>query len=141
MEFRKYHRSLTPNWSNLMISFFEDSLLTPTQTLSIPATNVSEQDSSFTIKMAVPGLEKEDFNVQVENNVLTEFSQKERSAETQEDNLTREEYSYSSFRRSFSLPENAKDDEIDANYKNGELMLTIPKKEVTVTKAKFIEVA
>jgi HSP20 family protein len=124
-----------------MDTFFDDSLLLQEQNLSIPAANVTEGDSSYTIKMAVPGLEKDDFNVEIDNNVLTVSSKKEKSAETQEDNFTRKEYSYSSFKRSFSIPENTNTDSIEANYKNGELILTIPKKEVTVSKSKLIEVA
>ena len=136
-----YNRSLIPNWSNLMDTFFDDSLLLQEQSFNIPAVNETEEDSFYTIKMAVSGLEKGDFNIEIENNVLTISSKKEKSAETQEDNFTRKEYSYSSFKRSFSIPENTKKESIEANYKNRELILTIPEREVTISKAKLIEVA
>jgi len=135
------NRAFNKRWPNFMDSFFEDSILPVPNTYNVPATNVSEQDATYTITVAAPGLSKEDFSVEVEKNVLTISSEKEKSAETKEDQFTRKEYSYESFSRSFVLPEDVLSDDIEANYKNGELILTVPKKEVTISKAKLIEVA
>ncbi|NND80391.1 MAG: Hsp20/alpha crystallin family protein [Maribacter sp.] len=108
---------------------------------NVPAVNVSETDNAFELEMAVPGKSKDDFEITIENNVLTISSEIEDSSETAEKNFTRKEYSYSSFKRSFSLPENVKSDKIDAKYQDGVLKLSIPKTAATVKDAKKIKVA
>lgn len=135
-----YNLSGLPNWSHLVDSLFSNSLLSKNNAFSIPAANVSEHEKKFILKLAVPGLEKKDFDISVDQNVLLISSKQRKSAETQEDNFTKKEYSYSSFKRSFALPENVKNEEVEANYKNGELIITLPKKELSVIKAKQIEV-
>ena len=96
--------------------------------LSMPAVNISESEKSYNLAVAAPGLKKDDFNVHVEGNVLTVSSEKEESKEDKNEDYTRREYNYSSFSRSFTLPEEVKQDEIEAEYKNGELLLTLPKR-------------
>ncbi|MBA9074229.1 HSP20 family molecular chaperone IbpA [Flavobacterium gossypii] len=88
-------------------------------------------------------MEKTDFNIRLDNNILTISSAKERQEETKEDNYTRREFSYQSFQRSFELPKNVVDDEgINARYENGLLRLTIPKKEEAKQKApRIIEIS
>ena len=104
---------------------------------SLPAVNVSEDDKTYTIDVVAPGFNKEDFKINVNDDVLT-ISAESKTESTNNDNNTRQysrrEYSYSSFTRSFSLPDNAKDDAISANYTDGILKLNIPKTE-TQTKA------
>jgi HSP20 family protein len=102
---------------------------TPQRNNSLPAVNISEDDKNFTVEVAAPGFKKEDFKLNVEDDILTI------SAETKQENVeggngkqySRREYSYSSFTRSFHLPENAKDDSINAKYENGILKIMIPK--------------
>ena len=75
---------------------------------SVPAVNVKETDNAYEIEVAAPGLTKKDFNITVDNRMLTIASEKEETKEETEKNYTRREFSYTSFSRSFTLPENVK---------------------------------
>lgn len=108
-----------------------------------PAVNISEDEKSFCVDVVVPGYQKEDFKVNVEDDVLT-ISAESKTETTEEDKnkqYSRREYNYNSFTRSFRLPENAKDDEISAEYKDGILKLSIPKTEQEVKAKKEIQVS
>lgn len=97
---------------------------------SLPAVNIKEDDDNFEVEVAVPGLEKKDFNIEIENDVLIVSSEKEESSEVDDKNYKRKEFNYSSFKRTFSLPENKVDgDKVKANYVDGVLHITLPKKE------------
>ncbi|HHC79069.1 MAG TPA: Hsp20/alpha crystallin family protein, partial [Flavobacteriia bacterium] len=94
---------------------------------TLPAVNIKENDDEFVVEVAAPGMHKKDFNVDFDNDVLTISSEKTTENEDKEDNYTRKEYSYQSFKRSFALPKDTVDsDKIAATYKNGELKITIP---------------
>ena len=107
---------------------------------SIPAVNVSEQDKNYEIELAVPGMHKDDFKVKIENGVLTISAEKKEEKEKKEKNYTRQEYSYTSFSRSFTLPENAKEEDIKAHYEDGVLKLSVAKKVAAISKVKEIAV-
>ena len=109
---------------------------------SLPAVNIKEDDNSFTVEVAVPGMEKKDFHIDLEDNILTISSEKTVEDKEEKDNYTRKEYSYQSFKRSFTLPKNVVDsDKIAAQYKNGELIIAIPKREEAKPKpVRLIEV-
>ena len=97
---------------------------------SLPMVNVKETNDEFVIELAAPGMTKEDFKVNFKNNVITISSEKENNKEEKNENYTRKEFSYQSFQRSFTVPENAvKGDKIGASYKNGILEITLPKRE------------
>jgi HSP20 family protein len=98
---------------------------------TLPAVNVKETEDSFEIEVAAPGMKKEDFKVNIENNVLTISSEKkEERKEEEKGRFTRREFSYQSFQRSFSIPENLVDGEkISARYCEGILCIALPKKE------------
>ncbi len=97
---------------------------------SLPMVNVKETNDEFVIELAAPGMNKEDFKISFKNNVITISSEKENNKEEKKENYTRREFSYQSFQRSFTVPENAvKSDKIAANYKNGILEITLPKRE------------
>jgi HSP20 family protein len=99
---------------------------------SVPAVNVKETDTAFELEMAAPGMEKKDFKVELEQDTLVISAQKENKAEekSEDGKYSRKEFSYQSFRRAFNLPEDmVKSDEISANYKDGILHITVPKKE------------
>ena len=100
----------------------------------IPAVNVRERNKEFVIELAAPGLTKEDFNITVENGVLTIQADREVEKEVKEENFTRKEFNYENFVRSFNLPENVLEDKVEAHYENGILLLTIAKKEVVAEK-------
>ena len=132
-------RAIRP--SNWFEDFFNDDyFFTPSKKETIPATNIEETDEAFILNMAVPGMNKDDINVELDNGMLTVSGKQEETVEEEEKTFTRKEYSFSSFRRSFSLPDNA-EDSITANYKDGILVISIPKKEITVSQAKKVKVA
>jgi HSP20 family protein len=108
----------------------------------VPSVNITENEKEFKIEMAASGLERKDFKVEVENGVLCISSEKEEESNEEKKNYTRREYSYNSFSRSFTLPDNSLPEKINAKYENGVLNITLPKKEVTVSKpAKEIKVS
>ncbi|CAG5072569.1 hypothetical protein DYBT9623_04198 [Dyadobacter sp. CECT 9623] len=109
------------NWGN--------SNYSSTQT-TIPMVNIKESAENFEVEVAAPGMNKKDFKIQLDNNLLTISSQKESEEETEHNGYNRREFSYQSFQRSFLLPKDVVDhDGILAGYENGLLRLTIPKKE------------
>ena len=96
----------------------------------MPSVNVKETDNEFKLEIAAPGLKKEDFKLNLENNVLTIASEKEENTEEKDNGYARKEFSYYSFSRSFTLPEKVVDAEkIEAKYENGVLEILIPKRE------------
>lgn len=98
---------------------------------TIPAVNIRENKDNFVVEMAAPGMNKKDFKVELDNNVLTITSEKNYEREEDGDSkYSRKEFSYQSFSRMFTLPKEVVDaDKIEARYENGVLNLTIPKKE------------
>lgn len=103
---------------------------------SVPAVNVKESEKAFEIELAAPGLTKKDFEISVDNGMLTISSEKREEKEEKERNYTRKEFSYSSFSRSFTLPENVNEEDVKAYYEDGILKLQIAKKAMGVTKPK-----
>ena len=105
---------------------------------SVPAVNVAENDDFFTLEVAAPGKSKEDFNLELDNGVIT-ISSEERKEDEQKDKtgrFTRREFSYSSFKRAFTLPETVDEEKISAEYKDGVLMINLPKREDARVQAK-----
>lgn len=96
---------------------------------TVPAVNVEESKNDYLVSLAAPGLKKSDFKIDVDGNMLTISSEKEENREEKDARYTRKEYSYSSFSRSFTLPENVQQDKIEASYEDGVLKLVLPKKE------------
>ncbi|MGD1317734.1 Hsp20/alpha crystallin family protein [Chryseobacterium sp. 2R14A] len=97
---------------------------------TIPSVNIRENEHSFDVELAAPGMEKQDFEISLEGNLLTISSSKKNEMEEKNEKYTRREFSYQSFQRSFELAKNVVDEEhIEAKYENGVLKLTIPKTE------------
>lgn len=98
---------------------------------SIPAVNIRENNDAYEVEMAAPGMSKKDFNIELNNNLLTISSEKTQEQDQKDgDRYTKREFSYQSFQRSFSLPTGVVDaDKIKAKYEDGVLRLSIPKKE------------
>jgi len=132
--------------------FFDSDFNTDDMRRFVPAVNVMENNDEFKIELAAPGLKREDFKIEVDNGVLTISSEKKTGREEKngegrngKDNngtrYTKREFSYTSFKRSFSLPETVNSDDIEANYTDGVLMLTLPKREEAKPKpARQIEI-
>jgi HSP20 family protein len=100
-----------------------------TKPLNVPAVNVVENHGEYKVSLAAPGMKKADFEIDVDGNMLTISSEKEEKKEEKEEQYTRKEFSYSSFSRSFTLPEDVKQDKIEAAYEDGVLKISLPKKE------------
>jgi HSP20 family protein len=109
---------------------------------TMPAVNIVEEKDDFMIEVAAPGLDKKDFKIDLDNNVLTISSEKENDHEEKNDRFMRREFSYTSFSRSFALPESVESEKIKATYKDGVLHLVIPKREEAKEKpARVIDIS
>lgn len=97
---------------------------------TLPAVNVAESDDDFTLEVAAPGLEKDNFEVKVDDGILTISAEHKQEAETTtKDKYTRREFRYTNFTRRFTLPEAANEAAIFASYTNGILKVVLPKRE------------
>jgi len=97
--------------------------------MTLPKVNIKETAEAFMIEVAVPGLKKSDFQIDLDNQVLSISTETKEENEHKEENYTRREFGYSSFKRTFNLPESVNDEKINANYKEGILSILLPKKE------------
>lgn len=134
MALMRRNSNFFPSLPSVMSDFLNDDLVDWSNFQgrnAFPATNISENDNEFLVELAVPGLRKEDIKVNVNKGILTVSS--ERSEEKTHDGdgkYSRKEFSYQSFQRSFTLPENILESEkINAKYNDGVLCITLPKKE------------
>ncbi len=130
-----------PNWVDNI--FRDDDFFANrwTREMTVPAVNVQETDKEFRLEVAAPGMKKEDFKLEVKEGMLYISAEKKTEKEEKDEHYTRREFSYSTFSRSFWLPENVKADEIKAVYKEGILNLVLPKVKVEKkAPAKMIEI-
>jgi len=134
----------TPLLRRMMEDFWNNESLLERQLLNAdiqaPAVNIRETDQSFEIEVAAPGYQKEDFQLNLQNNVLTITAENKREIQEGKENYTRQEFSYSSFSRSFTLPENVEEGEIKAKYENGLLHLHLKKSDRPVNQKKNIPI-
>ena len=121
------------DWSNRNFSMTNTTL---------PSVNIKENSDEFKVEVAAPGFEKGDFKLELDHDLLTISSEKQIENETKEDErYSKREFSYQSFTRSFTLPHSADSERIDANYDNGILFVSIPKKEESKPKpSRMIEI-
>lgn len=144
--------TLFPSVPSLLNDFFSDDWLysslanRKTSGTTLPAVNIRETNDDFQIEVAAPGMKRDNFNIELDNDVLTISSHQEEKKEeenSQQNGYSRREFNYQSFQRSFSLPEGkVEGDKIAARYVDGILHITIPKKEEAKVKPpKQIKVA
>jgi len=95
----------------------------------VPSTNVQEDENAYRLELSVPGFSKKDFKIDLEKNLLTISSEVKEEKKEENVNYTRKEFVYGNFCRSFTLPEIIEAENIKAEYKNGILLVTLPKKE------------
>ena len=128
----KRRESMFPStWNDLFNDDFFGSQNLVKSNFTVPSVNIKETPESYSLELAVPGKKKEDFNIKLDHDLLTISSEdkSESTEENKEENYTRREYKYSSFSRSFTLPDAADGEKIVANYKDGVLNVVISKKE------------
>lgn len=112
------------------------------ETFSIPSVNIIENLPNFVIELAAPGLRKEDFTIEVEDDSLIIASKKvEEKTESPDSQYKRKEFNFKSFKRSFTLPESIDTEKIQANYENGVLKITLPKLEEKKALKKMVEIS
>ncbi|EIJ37230.1 molecular chaperone (small heat shock protein) [Galbibacter orientalis DSM 19592] len=137
--------------NNVMFPTFFDEVLNPdwfggmeNKKSFVPAVNILENDKGFSLALAVPGFKKEDFKIEVDKEVLTVSAEvkTEKESEDKTEMYSRKEFSFSSFKRLFTLPKTVNSDEINATYEAGVLTLTLPKKDEALPKPKrLIDIA
>ena len=125
-----------PSFPSLIDNLFSRDLMDwnntnfSTTNTTLPAVNIVETKDDFRIEVAAPGMEKKDFNINLENDTLTISSERKKEDKKEDENYSRREFSYQSFQRVFTLPENLVDGEkVNARYEEGILKIHIPKRE------------
>lgn len=102
--------------------------------MSLLKVTIRETKNAYFVEMAVPGLKKSDFQINLDNQVVSISTEIEEQNEQQDESYTRREFGYSSFKRSFSLPETVNENSIKAEYNNGILSILLPMKEEAIQK-------
>ncbi|HYV92985.1 MAG TPA: Hsp20/alpha crystallin family protein [Chitinophagales bacterium] len=126
---------------NILSDDFDGFFVKPFTNNFSPAVNVVEGKENFRLEIAVPGFSKNDFNVKLDNNLLTVSAEKKNEVKKDEENYTMREFSHSSFSRTFTLPEAVDASKISAEYTDGILKLVLPKKEEVKQKSLEIKVS
>ena len=134
---RKNEKALMPGVDDIFESIFNDSFFSNSMVTRVPAVNISESEGHYHIEMAAPGLKKPDFKISVDRDQLNILVEKE--SEKNDRKVNKREYSYTSFVRTFTLPELADQDRIEAAYEDGVLKIDIAKKEEAKTFSRQIE--
>lgn len=130
VKFNNGHKnSVNPWFSDVFDSLINDSVLNDRFVAKTPAVNIAETENEFHIELAVPGLKKEDFKINLDKNVLSVSTEKKAENVEEGKKYSKREYTYSSFVRSFTLPESADQSKIAAEYTDGILKLNVTKKE------------
>ena len=119
-----------------MPNFFDDDFLPmlSNRTSSMPSVNIREDEKNYNLDLAVPGINRDELKIDINEDVLTISSENKSENEESKDGYKRKEFSYSSFCRSFYIPENVNRDKIEANYKDGVLSVSLPKQEEEKTR-------
>ena len=128
------HRSNDSSLSSWVDNFLENSVTSGflsnfNNGMTLPAVNIKETKDQFILELAIPGMKKSDFNIDVDNKVLSISSEIETKNEESDEQFTRREFGYSSFKRTFSLPDSVNSDQIQASYTDGILKIDLPKRE------------
>jgi len=129
-----------PAFNDLFESVFNDSSISGRLMSRVPAVNISETKDKYYIDLAAPGLTKEDFKIELNKNLLTISVDPKVEDKVEPKRYSRREFSYSSFSRSFALPESADDSGIDAEYLQGVLSIHVAKKEQAKPVSRKIEI-
>ncbi len=136
VKYRNGTRSYAPtNMGGLLDRFFNDSVYDNTQEQKfVPAVDIIESDKSYELNFALPGFEKDNYILGVEDNILSVSGERKLMDEDSGKTFKTIQTSYGSFKRSFTLPDNVNASKIEANYNNGMLEVVVPKDETKVIK-------
>ncbi len=141
VKFQGHKNRGVDNWVNDFFNpIFNDSFLSDRFISRVPAVNVAETSDAYHIELAAPGLEKGDLKINVDGDVLTISAEKKAESTDESKKYSKREYSYTSFTRSFTLPDSIDHGKIDANYQDGVLKVDITKKEEAKVASRLIEV-
>ena len=136
----KTNNALLPGFNDVFDSIFNDTIFSDRMITRVPAVNISESENNYHVELAAPGLKKEDFKLNLERNQLS-ISVEQASEQTDnQKNYSKREYSYSSWVRSFTLPESANAEGIEAAYTDGVLKIDIAKREEAKIVRRQIEI-
>ena len=136
----KRNSSLLPGFNDVFDSIFNDTFFNDRMVTRVPAVNISESENNYHVELAAPGLKKEDFKLNLERNQLSISVEQSVNHEDNQKNYSKREYSYSSFVRSFTLPETADHAQIEASYTDGILKIDIAKREEAKAVRRQIEI-
>lgn len=143
---RKNHRSVPTTFSGMLDNLLSNDWNTLFQdddrwsNITAPV-NIKETDKAYEMQLVAPGLKKEDFNINIEKNVLTVSFEQQEQSEENTDKYIRKEYNSRSFKRNFTLSERINADDISARYEDGILNISLPKVEKEEKTTKKIDVA
>lgn len=132
--------TLRSSFPGLVDEFFGDAIMNsmfsvPAYKPTVPAVNILEGKDDFKIEVAAPGLRRDDFKIDLHNNILTISSETKNESEENQDKYMRREFSYTCFKRTFALPNSVDAEKINASHKDGILTVMIPKREEAKEKA------
>ena len=132
-------------FDGLMKDFFNEFPSTISKSLredvlQFPPVNITEKTNAYEVALSAPGLAKEDFTISLENNLLTISAEQKTENTDSTDKMIRKEFSFKSFKRSFTIDEKIDEEQIGAKYENGILFMELPKKEIAKPAAKSISV-
>ncbi len=108
--------------------------------LNYPPVNITDKKEVYLVELSVPGFEKSDFKIKLDNNILTVSTELKEEAAVENEKKIRKEFSFKSFKRSFTLNEKIETEKIQARYENGILKIDLPKKEVSNAGEKDINI-
>lgn len=133
---RTLDRPFNFTFPSLFNDFFDRFWASDETSQWVPAVNVIERPDDYRLEVAAPGMNKEDFRVEVDNGVLSISGERREERKDENENLARREFYYGSFRRAFTLPDGADPNKVSATYQNGILTVTLPKMEEAKRKPK-----
>src|ERR1700750_1191550 len=134
------NNALMPGFNDVFESIFNDTFFSDRMITRVPAVNISESENNYHVELAAPGLKKEDFKLNLERNQLSISVEQSAEQQDAQKNYSKREYSYSSFVRSFTLPDTADDSQINATYTDGILRIDIAKREEAKMVRRQIEI-
>ncbi len=135
---------MKPKFPNFVEKFFGKKITDYTshneEVATVPSVNIADENKAFEVSVALPGLDKKDVKIEIQNDCLIVSSEKKYEKEEKNKNWMRREYGYASFQRMFQLPESADQDKVQAEMKNGVLSIKVAKKKGYIENKKQIAI-